>query len=74
MSLTELKNQLTQKLAEIGSKLDQHEKMQIAINLKIALATVVRYTGGEASEVRRLELAEQIIAEAEKLTAANSNA
>lgn len=74
MSLEQLKNELTQKLSGLGSKLDQYDKMQVAINLKVALKTVERYTSGIATEVRRLELAEKIIAESEKVLAAKQEA
>lgn len=67
MSLSELKAKLTKDLKELGDKLDQFQKMQIAINLKIALATVSRYTSGFESEVRRLDLAESIIKEGDTL-------
>ena len=64
MSVEQLKNEIKEKLAVLNSQTDRHDKMQIAINLKIALNTVVRYMDGE---VRRLELAEQIIEEAQKV-------
>jgi len=67
MNLAELKSKLTTNLKKAGDQLDQFEKMQLAINLKIALATVIRYTSGEELEVRRLELAESILAEANKI-------
>lgn len=67
MLFKDLKIKTAKELVELGSCLDQAEKMQLAINLKIALATVVRYMKGDVDEVRKLELAEKIIAEAKKL-------
>ncbi|HEX7906214.1 MAG TPA: hypothetical protein VF487_20210 [Chitinophagaceae bacterium] len=67
MNLAELKSRLTVDLKNAGDKLNQFEKMQLAINLRIALATVIRYTSGEELEVRRLELAESILAEANNI-------
>ena len=71
MSSAELKKNLVDQLAELNNSTDEHDKMRVAINLKIALATVKRYMAGE---VRRFELAEDIISEAKKVLEAKVKA
>lgn len=67
MNLAQLKSKLTTDLKKSGEQIDQFEMMQVAINLKIALATIRRYTSGEELEVRKLDLAESILAEINKV-------
>lgn len=67
MRLAEFKKQLTDKLKKLGDRLDMVMKMQLAVALKINLKTVERYMSGDQEEVRRLELAEQIMDQAEIL-------
>lgn len=64
MTIADLKEQVLKKVALLDSKVDQRQRMQVAINLKIALATVNRYLAGE---VRKIELAEDIINECNKV-------
>jgi hypothetical protein len=63
----ELRESLQKQLKDWAAKLDSHDRMRIAINLKIELVTVKRYMDGKPEEMRNLELAEQIINEAEKV-------
>lgn len=64
MTLADLKEQVLKKMASIDTKIDSQQRMQVALNLKIALATVNRYLGGE---VRKIDLAEDIIKECNKV-------
>lgn len=71
MSLEQLKKELTDKLLKLDSQTDQYDKMQIAINMKISLKTVERYMTGQA---KKLDVAELIIKEAEKVIVAKEEA
>lgn len=67
MQVEELKSKLVSDLYEVGNRLSSQQKMLVAVNLEIALATVKRYMSGNAEEVRKLDLAEQILDEAKKV-------
>ncbi len=70
ITVNDLKAALKARFNAVGNKLTNHDRMQIAINLKIDLVTVKRYMDGKAEDMRRLELAEQIAEEAEKIAMA----
>ncbi|GEO08715.1 hypothetical protein [Segetibacter aerophilus] len=72
ISVVELRSTIKQQLVDVAKKLDSHDRMQIAINLKIDLVTVKRYMDGKLEDIRRLELAEQILNEAEGIAEAKS--
>lgn len=75
ISVKELKEALKSRLDELGEKLDSQDRMHIAIRLKIGLVTVKRYMDkGRIEEVRNIELAEQILNEAEKYLKEKSDA
>lgn len=65
MSAKELRENLTKSLFDAGSKLDEQDKMRLAIKLELSLATVKRYMCGKPNEVRKLELAESILLESQ---------
>lgn len=69
MGVNELKTALCEKLKAIAGQMDKFDRMQVAINLKIDLETVKRYTSGSMKEVRNLELAETILKGCEKVVA-----
>lgn len=69
-SIEQLKEEWAKKLVAAASKLDAQQKAQAALNLKISVATLYRYTSGDVKEVRRLELAESILNELKEVAAA----
>ena len=73
ISVGELKEALKARFNDAAEKLDSHDRMQIAINLKIDLVTVKRYMDGKIEDIRRLELAEEILKEAEKIAASKAS-
>lgn len=56
------KKTMAEKLQKAAAKLETADKLQLALNLKLSPKTVDRYTSGDETEVRRLEVAEQILA------------
>jgi hypothetical protein len=65
----QLKTQMAEKLQKAAAKLDNQQKMQVALNLKVSIKTIERYTSGETAEVRRLEFAEEILKEIKTFSA-----
>jgi hypothetical protein len=64
------KYQFSEDLKKAAAGLTNNEELQVCINLSIAPATLARYTGGNPVDVRRLELAEKILAEIKKIKTA----
>lgn len=62
----ELKYRLAEKLNTLGGALTENEALQIGLALGVSFRTVQRYCSGKVEEVRRIELAEKILAELEK--------
>jgi hypothetical protein len=70
MSVTELLQQVKERMKGLADKLDTKQRMQIALNTGVSLGTINRYLDPEyITNGSRLELAEKIIDEAEKLLA-----
>lgn len=72
IKVIEFKRLLKNKLSAISENLNSADRMQIAINLKIEWITVKRYMDGRIEDVRRVELAEKILEEAEKIVKSKS--
>jgi hypothetical protein len=69
-TVSEFKKNFAEDLKKAASGLTNNEELQVCINLFIAPATLARYTGGNPVDVRRLELAEKILAEIKKIKTA----
>lgn len=65
-STLQLKMTLCAKLAAFGKTLTENKALEVALSLNINFRTVQRYCSGNIKDVRRTELAEQILAELEK--------
>lgn len=67
--VAELKAELKKSYADLSPLLERRDRMQMALNLGIAYETVNRYMDGTLKDIRRLELAESILAEAKTVIA-----
>jgi hypothetical protein len=67
MRYIEFKHFLFDKTNSIIKRLNTHDKMQIAINLKISFEIVKKYTSGKIEDFRSLQTAERIMDEAERI-------
>lgn len=67
ITIKKIKEHLFDKMVDLNRKLDNYDKMKIAINLKMSIESVKKYTGGKIEHFRNLETVEKIIEEAEKI-------
>jgi len=67
ITIKKIKEHLFDKMVDLNRKLNNYDKMKIAINLKISIESVKKYTGGKIEHFRNLETVEKIIEEAEKI-------
>lgn len=67
ITIKKIKEHLFDKMVDLNRKLNNYDKMKIAINLKISIDSVKKYTGGKIEHFRNLETVEKIIEEAEKI-------
>lgn len=67
IKVSEFRQGFKTRFEEISPKLERRDRMKIAVELDIALETVNRYIDGKLEDIRRLELAESILATAKEV-------
>lgn len=67
IKVSELKESFKAQFNEISPRLERRERMKIAIAVDVALETVNRYMDGTLADIRRLELAEDILSTAKEV-------
>lgn len=67
ITIKKFKEHLFDKMVDLNRKLDNYDKMKIAISLQMSIENVKKYTSGKIEHFRNLETVEKIIEEAEKI-------
>lgn len=67
ITIKKFKEHLFDKMVDLNRKLDNYDKMKIAISLQMSIENVKKYTNGKMQDFRSLETMEKIIDEAEKI-------